>query len=246
MIDLPLEVARRTQHQTFVLALWLTRTLEDQEDANRSMLSWRWRWRRRQQQQQLIIFLPFDLLRLFLLLKWWLKLLVWAHQSIGVTTSTSLILRSLCLALLKHSLHFLVSEVILLVWACFLRSRFGNHTVLCPTCSRKYREKNGDVCSLCDTTLTNPIYVPPTQIQCDMCYDDFAPGFTVRASGTESIRKTSTWVQSQSKRDQSETLVFCLSVDLGDVQCKTWQEMDRQHRKITKRVRPQTESSFDE
>ena len=57
-----------------------------------------------------------------------------------------------------------------------------NHTVLCSTCSRKYREKNGDVCSLCETTLTNPIYVPPTQIPCDMCYEDFAPGLTVRAS----------------------------------------------------------------
>ena len=57
-----------------------------------------------------------------------------------------------------------------------------NHTILCRTCSRKHREKNGDVCSLCEKTLTNPVYVPPTQIQCDMCYDDFAPGFTVRAS----------------------------------------------------------------
>ena len=57
-----------------------------------------------------------------------------------------------------------------------------NHTVFCSTCSAKYREKNGDICSICKKTLTNPVYVPPTQITCDMCYDDFAPGFTVRAS----------------------------------------------------------------
>ena len=58
-----------------------------------------------------------------------------------------------------------------------------NHTLLCATCTRNHRERNGPTCPLSTCNKPSTIFVtPPTKILCDLCYEDWGPSYTVRTS----------------------------------------------------------------